>query len=126
MSIAGCRWQDVAAVMARLEIRAELEQISSDAIVSFRVGRGGFARLKRRKELTKAKLEENLARICIYVGANRTSMTNDELEVARTLYRTIAASIECVGDHVDRAWELEQIEQRSLGRAKELEDELPF
>lgn len=134
-SIIGSRMADIefssiSSFLQSVEARAELKQVSTSAIFSFRVPKSGIGTLIKQKQLLLWKLVENNSKLSIWVEGQRKDLDALELVVLRSMYVTTKNSIELVESHIERAKRLESMyadmEQLSLDVVEGEEDEPPF
>lgn len=130
-TISDYEWASVAQYIVYVSACADLIEISSDAIYSFRIGQAGPASLARRKRRTRDCLARNMELIVEFVERNEGELLSDEQNVIRGMYRTQADGLAMVKEHAVRAEALVLAHQKPLPGSLEEEllgdeNEFPF
>ncbi len=128
--MADVEFSSISSFLENVEIRAELKQVSTAAIFSFRIPKGGIEKLIDSKQRLCSILVENNKRLSIWVEAQSVRPSSLEIVVLRSMYVTNKNAIELVESHIDRAKALrrmyDSIDQLSLDIEEEVADEPPF
>jgi len=107
-------WGSVGRYIAWLEQKLQLVPVEASRVWSFSVKSGGVDGLISRKKVLLAVIIGNKAILTRYAGENRGDLSDDEIVIMRSMYRSLMKYEEKVKDDVDRATELASFIQRAL------------
>ena len=100
LSLADFEWASTARYIVYISSIANLEEINSNHVICFPLGRLGPDKLLKQKERTLMRLEANRARIERFVGDRQNQLDENELAVLRSLYVQYKGNIETVKGHI--------------------------
>ncbi len=102
MKISDYQWASVAHYIAHLEQILVLTEVSAESVYSFRVQGGRFDQLRKRKEKIVQTLEENNAKLCVYVAERKGRLESGELDVIRGIYKSNLEAVGIAREHAER------------------------
>jgi hypothetical protein len=102
-SVSDYEWASSARWLVWFSDTCGLDAVSISKVYSFKIDQGGIDKLIRHKRLTLARVKSNKSKIEAAVGRMQDLLGEDEMVLARSVYRQYAVWERMLQEHVDRA-----------------------
>jgi len=100
LSLSDFEWASAARYIIYVSAVAGLQEISSNSVVSFPLGRIGPDKLLKQKERTFIALEANKRAVERFVGEHNRDLGEKEMAILRSLYLQYKSNAETVRNHI--------------------------